>query len=215
MKDDAINAAPATASIECRIQMVGPHDVHEQAIARPDRRRSPDDGTGCRRTRTAAACSRNGSCSSTLMNTFSAVDRIEIVEDAEGQPQRTEMPRGLFAGVEHRHRDGLDVAVFLLEGRNLTVDVLLLGVPFEGQHAATASCRRAPSRTRALIRSGHCRRTRFTQASISARCSAGRSSSRYMPRLRAKWHVGEQIDRLTAARSGSRCRESTSRPCRM
>src|SRR4029077_749719 len=115
--------------------MVGADDVHEQAIARlieiVDRAMEQRVVEYEQRLLVPEV-----SLVVDIDENLIAVDRIKIVENAECQAQRTEMPGGLCAGVEDRYRDGLDVAIFLLEGGNLYRDVLLLGVPLKRQHAA-------------------------------------------------------------------------------
>src|SRR5262249_44739041 len=65
-----------------------------------------------------------------------AVDRVEVVEYAEGQAQRAEMPRRALARVEHGNGNGLDETIVALERGYAQIDRLRRVVPFERQHGA-------------------------------------------------------------------------------
>src|SRR6266581_3337864 len=66
----------------------------------------------------------------------SFIDRFQIAQHAEREPERTEMPGCPLARVEHGDGDRLDVAMVALERRNSQLRVLHGLVPLERQHAA-------------------------------------------------------------------------------
>ena len=126
MKEDAISRLHRDdGGVESRLQTIGAHDVHEQAVPRLVDIVDGAMEQGVVENEQRLLVPVMGLVVD-IDEDILAVDRLEIVQHAEGQPQRAEMPRGFFAGVEHRHRNRLDVAISLLEGGNPHRDVLLL-----------------------------------------------------------------------------------------
>src|SRR5262245_40866423 len=104
------DARDAHREVEQGLEMVRPHDVHEQAIAGMvdvvDRAMEPGVVEDEER---VLAPVMGGVVY--LDEDVLASDRFEIVQHAIGQTQRAEMPGRAFTRTECRYRDGLDVTV--------------------------------------------------------------------------------------------------------